>query len=65
MTAAKRLASFVAGLDLAKVPGPVAATATLLALDTLGSCLAAASRTSGGRSASVAERLGGPRRRAR
>ena len=44
VTAAKRLASFVVGLDLAKIPGPVVATATLLALDTLGNALAAASR---------------------
>ena len=42
MTAARRLASFVVGLDLAKIPDPVVATATLLALDTLGNALAAA-----------------------
>ena len=60
MTAAKRLASFVAGLDLAKVPGPVVATATLLALDTLGNALAAASDDFGRAVRGVAERLGGP-----
>jgi 2-methylcitrate dehydratase PrpD len=60
VTAAKRLASFVVGLDLAKIPGPVVATATLLALDTLGNALAAASEDFGRAVRGVAERLGGP-----
>ncbi len=60
MTAAKRLASFVVGVDLAKIPGPVVATATLLALDTLGNALAAASDDFGRAVRGVAERLGGP-----
>ena len=59
-TAAKRLASFVVGLDLGKIPGPVVATATLLALDTLGNALAAAPDDFGRAVRGVAERLGGP-----
>ena len=59
MTAARRLASFVVGLDLAKIPGPVVATATLLALDTLGNALAAAPEDFGRAVRDVAERLGG------
>jgi len=39
---ARRLARFVTGLALDRVPPEVAERATLLALDTLGSCLASA-----------------------
>ena len=41
-SAARRLARFVTRLALADVPGPVVSQATLLTLDTLGSCLASA-----------------------
>jgi hypothetical protein len=64
VTAAKRLASFVVGLDLAKIPGPVVATATLLALDTLGNALAAAAEDFGRRcAASPSVWAGRPRAR--
>jgi 2-methylcitrate dehydratase PrpD len=59
-TAARRLASFVVGVDLAKIPGPVVATATLLLLDTLGNALAAVPEDFGVAVRGVAERLGGP-----
>ena len=58
-TAATRLASFAVGVDLAKVPGPVVSTATLLALDTIGNALAAAPEDFGRAVRGVAEGLGG------
>lgn len=60
MTAARRLARFVAGLRLEDVPPPVVAKATLLALDTLGSCLASTRYDFGRAVLQTAERLGGP-----
>ncbi|MGH7275802.1 MAG: MmgE/PrpD family protein [Candidatus Rokuibacteriota bacterium] len=59
-SAARRLARFVAGLRLDDVPTPVVAKATLLALDTLGSCLASTRYDFGRAVRETAERLGGP-----
>jgi 2-methylcitrate dehydratase PrpD len=59
-SAARRLARFVAGLRLEDVPPPVVAKATLLALDTLGSCLASTRYDFGRAVLQTAERLGGP-----
>ena len=59
MTAAQRLARFVAGLSLDAVPRPVVEQATRLALDTLGNGLAAAGDDFGRAALDVAERLGG------
>jgi 2-methylcitrate dehydratase PrpD len=58
--AARRLARFVVGLTLDEVPAPVVGRATLLALDTLGNCLAAAPEDFGRAVLEVATRLGGP-----
>jgi 2-methylcitrate dehydratase PrpD len=59
VTAARRLARFVAGLTLDAIPPPVVGNATLLALDTLGNGLAAAGEEFGRAALEVAERLGG------
>jgi 2-methylcitrate dehydratase PrpD len=59
-TASRRLARFVLGLRLDDVPQPVVAKATLLALDTLGSCLASTRYDFGRAVLRTAERLGGP-----
>ena len=59
MTAARRLARFVAGLTLDAIPEPVAGKAALLALDTLGNGLAAAGEDFGRAALDVAEQLGG------
>jgi 2-methylcitrate dehydratase PrpD len=59
VTAAARLARFVAGLSLDAVPEPVVARAALLALDTLGNGLAAVHEDFGRAALGVAERLGG------
>jgi len=59
-SAARRLARFVARLRLDDVPPPVVAKATLLALDTLGSCLASTWYDFGRAVREAAERLGGP-----
>jgi 2-methylcitrate dehydratase PrpD len=59
-TASRRLAQFAAGPALDRMPGSVAAQAALLALDTLGSCLAAATMDFGQAAIRAAERLGGP-----
>ncbi|HEV8473177.1 MAG TPA: MmgE/PrpD family protein, partial [Methylomirabilota bacterium] len=59
MTAAQRLARFVAGLTLEAVPEPVTGQAAFLALDTLGNALAAAGEDFGRAALDVAERLGG------
>lgn len=59
-SAARRLARFVVGLRPEDVPPPVVARATLLALDTLGSCLASTRYDFGRAVRETAERLGGP-----
>ena len=59
MSAARRLARFVAGLTLDAIPEPVAGKAALLALDTLGNGLAAAGEDFGRAALDVAEQLGG------
>ena len=59
MTAARRLARFVAGLRLDTVPPPVVDRAVLLTLDTLGNALAAAGEDFGRAALDTAERLGG------
>ena len=56
---ARRYARFVLGLALEQVPPPVAAKATSLALDTLGSCLASSREDFGRAVLQAAERLGG------
>ena len=56
---ARRYARFVLGLALEQVPPPVAAKATSLALDTLGSCLASSREEFGRAVLEAAERLGG------
>jgi 2-methylcitrate dehydratase PrpD len=57
---ARRFARFVSGVTLDDVPPAVAAKASLLALDTLGSCLASAPQDFGRAVTQAAERLGGP-----
>ena len=57
---ARRLARFVSGLGLDDVPPAVAARATLLALDTVGSGLASSVQDFGRAVTQAAERLGGP-----
>jgi 2-methylcitrate dehydratase PrpD len=57
---ARRFARFVSGVALNDVPPPVVARATLLALDTLGSCLASSTMEFGRAVIQTAERLGGP-----
>ena len=56
---ARRYARFVLGLALEQVPPPVAAKATSLALDTLGSCLASSREEFGRAVLEASERLGG------
>ena len=56
---ARRLARFVARVSLDDVPPAVVAKATLLALDTLGSCLASSRQDFGRAVTQAAERLGG------
>ena len=56
---ARRYARFVRGLALDQVPAPVAAKATSLALDTLGSCLASSRERFGKAVLEASERLGG------
>ena len=60
LSAARRYARFIIGLALDQVPPPVAAKATSLALDTLGSCLASSREEFGRAVLQAAERLGGP-----
>jgi len=57
---ARRLARFVRALRLGDVPAPVVAQAQLLALDTLGSCLASSTMDFGRAVLATAEALGGP-----
>jgi 2-methylcitrate dehydratase PrpD len=59
-TIARRYARFVRGLALADVPAHVVRKATLLTLDTLGSCLASSRQDFGVAVLRTAERLGGP-----
>ncbi len=59
-SAARRLARFVRDLRLADVPAVIAARAILLALDTLGSCLASSRYDFGRAVLETAGRLGGP-----
>ena len=59
MTAAARLARFVAGLSLDAVPASVVDRAVSLTLDTLGNGLAAAGEDFGRAALDTAERLGG------
>ncbi|HTI55262.1 MAG TPA: MmgE/PrpD family protein, partial [Verrucomicrobiae bacterium] len=56
---ARRFARFVSGLSLDHVPPAVAARASLLALDTLGSCLASSREDFGRAVTRAAEQLGG------
>jgi 2-methylcitrate dehydratase PrpD len=58
-SAARRLARFVLGLSLERVPPPVEAQASLLTLDTLGNALAAVREDFGAAVLDVAQRLGG------
>jgi 2-methylcitrate dehydratase PrpD len=58
-SAARRLARFVVGLSLDRVPTTVTTAASLLALDTLGNALAASREGFGVAVLGVAERLGG------
>ncbi len=60
LSASRRLARFVLGLRLDDVPAPVVARARLLALDTLGNCLAASGEDFARAVVETAERLGGP-----
>ena len=57
---ARRYARFALGLALPDVPAPVAERASLLVLDTLGSCLASSREEFGRAVLEAAERLGGP-----
>jgi 2-methylcitrate dehydratase PrpD len=59
-TTARRLARFVARLDLTAVPAPVVVRAQGLLLDTVGNALAACREDFGTAVLDVAERLGGP-----
>ena len=57
---ARRFARFVSRLSVERVPPAVAARAGLLALDTLGSCLASCREDFGRAVTQAAEQLGGP-----
>jgi len=59
LSAARRLARFVVALEPKDLPAPVAEKARLLALDTLGCCLAAVRYDFGRAARATAERLGG------
>src|SRR5262249_19625651 len=56
---ARRYARFALGLALADIPAPVVEKASLLVLDTLGSCLASSREEFGRAVLEAAERLGG------
>jgi 2-methylcitrate dehydratase PrpD len=60
ISVARTLARFVVRLSLDDVPAPVATTASLLTLDTLGNALAAVLEDFGRAVLRAAERLGGP-----
>jgi 2-methylcitrate dehydratase PrpD len=57
---ARRVARFVTGLALEDLPPAVVSRTTLLALDTLGSCLASSTMDFGRAIICTSERLGGP-----
>lgn len=57
---ARRYARFALGVALPDIPAPVVAKATLLILDTIGSCLASSKEDFGRAVLQAAERLGGP-----
>lgn len=59
LSVARRFARFASGVSLDTVPPAVAARATLLALDTLGSCLASSRQDFGRAVTEAAGRLGG------
>ena len=59
LSVARRFARFVSSVSLDDVPPAVAARASLLALDTLGSCLASSREDFGRAVVQAAERLGG------
>ena len=59
LSVARRFARFVSGVSLDAVPPAVTAQATLLALDTLGSCLASSREDFGRAVTEAAARLGG------
>jgi len=59
VSAARRLARFVVALEFDDVPAAVVGRAALLALDTLGCCLAASRYDFGRAARTTAERLGG------
>jgi len=59
LSVARRFARFVAGLTLDDIPPAVLTRATLLILDTIGSCLASATMDFGRAVIHAAERLGG------
>jgi len=61
LSVARRYARFVLDLTLNDLPPPVVAKATVLALDTLGSCLASSTQEFGRAVLQAAEGLGGPR----
>jgi 2-methylcitrate dehydratase PrpD len=60
LSVARRFARFVSGFSLDAVTPAVSAQATLLALDTLGSCLASSRQAFGRAVTEAAGRLGGP-----
>jgi 2-methylcitrate dehydratase PrpD len=60
LSVARRLARFVSAFSLDAVPPEIRDRATLLALDTLGSCLASSRQDFGRAVAEAAARLGGP-----
>ena len=60
LSAARRLARFVTGLEPDAIPPSALETGALLALDTLGNALAACGDDFGRAAIAVAERLGGP-----
>ncbi|HYB43532.1 MAG TPA: MmgE/PrpD family protein [Candidatus Methylomirabilis sp.] len=60
VSAARRCARFVLGPALRELPAPVAEQGRLLALDTLGSCLASSRQDFGAAVSAAAEALGGP-----
>src|SRR5262245_40375674 len=59
-SAARRYARFVRELTLDQIPEAIRARAQLLALDTIGSCLASSRQDFGRSVLDAAERLGGP-----
>ena len=60
LSAARRLARFVVALSLDPMPPPVVSAASLLVVDTVGNCLAAARDDFATAAIRAAQRLGGP-----